>query len=181
MLNEAAIEKHVEPQRSDAEALLAVLRAPGWAIVDNAHAERMGALLVEVKRRYKTLDAFKKEIVGPFQNAVRNANASFARGLDPLLEIERAIKVALGVYEARIAAERKAAIQVAEVPPPPVAKLAGVTTRTVRRWRITDAERVPKQFCSPDPKKIDEHLRNGGIAAIPGVEFYDETITAVKT
>ncbi len=175
-----AIDVRVEPERSLALAVLEVVKAPGWGITSDAHAEQVGALLVAVKQKYNAIADFKKEVLGPFQNAIRNANAAFARGLDPLQEAERALKVGINVFEAKREAERLAAMRAAEPVPPPPPKLAGITQRVERRFRIVDAERVPKQFCSPDEAKIKEHLRNGGIEAIPGVEFYDEVIKVVR-
>ncbi len=180
MTDTTAIDVRVEPERTLAAEILAIVKAPGWAIQTDAHAEQIGALLVATKQRYNVLADFKKEILGPFQNAIRNANAAFARGLDPLQELERALKVAINVFEAKREAERLEAMKRAEVVPPPPPKLAGITQRVERRFRIVDPDRVPKQFCSPDEAKIKEHLRNGGIEAIPGVEFYDEVIKVVR-
>lgn len=181
MINETEIERHTAPERSLAEAALQVVKAPGWVIQSDAQAEQIGEMLKDVKRRWKALEDVRKSITGPLVNAQRNANAFFARGLDPLAELERALKTALGVYEAKKEAARLEAIKTAAIVPAPAPKLNGITTRTVRRWRIKDPDKVPRQFCSPDADKINEHVRNGGIEAIPGVEFYDDTITAVRT
>jgi len=49
------------------------------------------------------------------------------------------------------------------------------TARTVWRFEIEDATAVPREFCTPDERKIREHVqRNKDAAGIPGVRVWEE-------
>jgi hypothetical protein len=181
MINKAEIEKVVTPEAELAKGALAIVKASGFVVKNDEHAARLGKLLQDTKRRWNTLEEFRKSITGPMVDAQRNANAFFKRGQEPLAELERALKGALGTYEARKEEDRRAAMKAQAIVPAPAAPVAGVTHRTKRSWRIVNEEKVPRQFCSPDRAKIEAHFRNGGLEAIPGVEFFDEIVTAVRT
>jgi len=52
-----------------------------------------------------------------------------------------------------------------------VPKVGGMRRRATMTYRILNAELVPREYCSPDPKKIGPVLRaSGGTKKIPGVE-----------
>lgn len=83
---------------------------------------------------------------------------------------------------AEIAAAEAAPIIVA--PPPPVAKATmteGVSTRQVWKFRIVDADAVPRQFCIPNEQAIGAFVRSmKENAKIAGVEVYSETVIASR-
>jgi hypothetical protein len=181
MIDAQKIQADVAPHAEFAKVGLSVVAAPDWTIATDEQYAAIGAALVEVKRRWKLLDEARKTITGPIRNAERNTNAFFAKALEPLSSLEMRLKRALGEYDLRKEAARMKALATASVVPPPSPEVKGVTTRVVRRWRVVNEDKVPRQFCSPDEKKVEAHLRAGGIEAIPGIEFYDETITTVRT
>jgi hypothetical protein len=47
-----------------------------------------------------------------------------------------------------------------------------ITYRKTAHLEVTDPEAVPRQFCSPDEKKIRAALVNGIVSEIPGVKFW---------
>jgi DNA repair exonuclease SbcCD ATPase subunit len=61
-----------------------------------------------------------------------------------------------------------------------VAKVAGVATKQVWKFEISDANIIPKEYMIPDMVKIGAVVRaTKGTLAIPGVEIYaEETIAA---
>jgi hypothetical protein len=186
-----ALEAEVLEERKFTEETLALART---MVVSSTEAYTMATeILQDVKRKYNALDARKKEITGPLQNALRSATALFQAPLQNLASVEAHIKGELARYtlaqeEARRAAMAKAAEEYAQGQTPllgdvPEAapQVKGVTVREVTKWEVTDADAVPRQFCSPDPKKIQAHLDAGGLEAIKGVRFYKDAQVAVRT
>lgn len=86
---------------------------------------------------------------------------------------------------AEASGDKEAAEALINTPPPePVvipstqrpAKVEGVSTTKIRRYRIVDEARVPRSFLSVDEKKLAGYARSmGDAASVPGVEFYWET------
>ncbi|HCU25404.1 MAG TPA: hypothetical protein DF383_10315 [Deltaproteobacteria bacterium] len=77
--------------------------------------------------------------------------------------------------------------EILEVPafvPPPVVpsstpKVSGISTRTVWKHRIINADLLPRQYLMPDEKALAAHGRAlGSRAKVPGVEFYPEQVVA---
>jgi hypothetical protein len=132
--------------------------------------------LLSVKAEAAKIEAEKKQVCGPFADALRNLRSYFDKPLDMLASVETSLKGKLATYDRAIVAGReaqaKAGLPVIEAPP--IAEAEGLSKVMVRKWRIVDEAMVGRQWCSPDPAKINAHLRAGGLEAIPGVEFYDE-------
>ncbi len=70
------------------------------------------------------------------------------------------------------------------VPPvvmPTAPKPEGVSERTIWKYRVYAEELMPRDFLIPDDRKLGDLARaTRGGALIPGVEFYAETVVAVK-
>jgi hypothetical protein len=139
-----------------------------------------------LKTRWQEIEDVRTSITGPMVNAKRNADAFFKPALDRYAAAETRCKIAIGRYveaqekakkNAMLALSAGAPLETLEVPTRPEA--SGVTTRKVRKWRIVDEDRIARHFCSPDPKKIDAYLKDGGLEAIPGIEFFDDFETRV--
>jgi hypothetical protein len=95
---------------------------------------------------------------------------------------KREIKAALAKGDKRMAKElEKAPIVTAPVfVPPSVPAAAGARKRKVWKFTITQAAKVPREWCCPDEKAIGAFVRDHGEAAIgkiPGVEVYVEEHT----
>lgn len=78
-------------------------------------------------------------------------------------------------------AEAMAAIECVQVAPVIVTKslpkVAGHSRRPVPKFRIVDASKLPRQYLSPDEKKIGGVVRSLKAAhGIPGVEYYEEIV-----
>lgn len=64
--------------------------------------------------------------------------------------------------------------------PSSVPKVAGVSARAVWKWRITDANLIPRQYLIPDEAAIGQVARAlKDRANIPGVEIYNEAAVTV--
>jgi len=87
-------------------------------------------------------------------------------------------------------AEAKAAHVEAPPPPAPIPIKAETVTRSdtgvsahVRKvWKaeVVDESQVPREFCSPDMKLIDQAVK-GGIREIAGVRIWEENTTILRT
>jgi len=58
----------------------------------------------------------------------------------------------------------------------------GTTCYTMKHWvcEVYDASAVPREFCSPDQKKLDEAVKSGA-RAIPGCSIFEKTGTRFRT
>lgn len=63
----------------------------------------------------------------------------------------------------------------------PAPKVAGISTRQVWHARVVDPLKVPREFLMIDEKKLEQYARamKEG-AAVPGVEFYFESVMAAS-
>lgn len=167
----------IAPHRSTAVDISEAARA--IEIHTQEDYELAGHVLLEVKRRIHALDAERKKITTPLHEAWQATNRLFRGPLDLLEGAERAIKEKIGGYTMATRARQLEALAapqagpVVEVPATPE-PAKGVSTRSVVRWDVTDPEKVPRAFLSPDPRKIQAHLDAGGVQAIPGVRFWDD-------
>lgn len=138
-----------------------------------------GEICRTIKARRKAIDDERKGILAPLAEATKRINALFKPAIERYDAAERQIKGEIVAYQQRLHAERVAAMVAREpdVAPPPV-EARGVSIRTLRRWRVVDAAAVPRELCSPDLAKIEEHLMAHGEA--PGVEWYEEQSVTIR-
>ena len=54
-----------------------------------------------------------------------------------------------------------------------------VSTRTVRRWRVEDKSQIPAEWMEINERAVNAAVR-GGVAAIAGLEIYEEEETVVR-
>lgn len=173
MKSKDELEAVVGPMRKAAEeskALLTQLR-----IADERGFAFAQETLLWVKGEWTRIDGERKKITGPIRDAERNTNAFFAPPLAALIAAEAHLKSEIVRWQRATEAARISQAQAgAEITLAPAVPSAGIRTQTVERWEITDPEKVPRQFCSPDLRIIREHLAAGGVRAIPGVRFWTE-------
>lgn len=80
--------------------------------------------------------------------------------------------------EERLAAAAQVTAPVVIVSPP--AKVNGVVTRKTWQFKIEDESKLPREFLTPDTKKLDKYVKAmGSGAVVPGVRFYQEESLAV--
>ena len=76
--------------------------------------------------------------------------------------------------------QRQAAVS-APVPAAAAPKPAGISTRKVWKFEVTDAAKLPPEYLVPDIKKIGKVVRAlQGDTEIPGVRVYSEDTMAVR-
>ncbi|HOO13072.1 MAG TPA: hypothetical protein PK684_08975 [Bacillota bacterium] len=79
-------------------------------------------------------------------------------------------------------AVRQEEIRVPPVAVVPKAAVEGISQRSNWKFKIVDESLIPRSFLRPDEVKLGQYARAmKGDANVPGVEFYEEKIVAVKT
>jgi hypothetical protein len=147
-------------------------------------------LLREVKDHWAEVEAKRKKITVPMNEALRETNKTFRPALDALKEEEDILKGKIAGYvqvkeqantaalQAASVASTPAAAQQALSLVAPVAPPAGVSVRYVWKFAVEDESLVPREFCSPDAKKI------GAVdptqTSIPGVRFFQESVVSSR-
>ncbi len=180
VLDESPIHAAVTAAASPARSIASLVPALQLASQDDLTFAT--GILQTIKKEWKAHDDQRKLFTGPALNFQRAVNALYSPVLTAYAQAETVLKSKIAQYQAQQEQVRTDAM-VRMQPAPPPAELAGtgVAVRTKRRWRVTDPDKVPRQWCSPDPAKIQAHLDGGGLEAIAGIEFYDEQIVSVRT
>lgn len=133
----------------------------------------------EIKIQWDEVKAIQKALLGPFENAIRNAKGMFKPATEALSQAEQVLKEKMAAYYLEATKTREKAMAAGkDVPPPPEAK--GTTFKARTGWRVVDEDKVDRKWCSPDPKKIQDYLDNGGLEAIAGIEFFDDPQVIVR-
>ena len=181
-----------------ATTVAALAELDSFAVANDDDATFAADLIREVKGKHRQLDDRRKEVTGPLNATVKTINGWFKPALDALETAERRLKsqVAMFVQEReRQTREALAAVAAATDANEATKALAeaqtpaflpqGVSARMIWRWRVTDANAVPRSFCAPDAQLIENELR-GAVKSgsspptIDGIEFFQETQMAVR-
>ncbi len=172
------------------------------AVESAAQAKRLLKALDEERKRVikepdqfvRGMNAFVRSFRKPLDGLVGTLRGKIG-DFQYQKELERR-KVQKRMEEAAAARKEKleAAAKESGVEPPPVmpvpAPKPDTTTRTesgatasIRtQWigEIESPETVPREYCSPDQKKIDQAVKLG-IREIPGVKIYEKPITVLRS
>ena len=163
--------------------------------VNGTNMEAVGGILIEVKSRAKALEARLREITEPMRKAEKSVRDLFRPALDALTAAEALLKQKIGDAQKEQVRVNAAAMQAAHVALErgdsrgaalaaqviaPTAPPAGVTTRAVWTFQVSDADLVPRTFCSPDDRKIRAAVAAGS-RSIPGVTIIEETQVIART
>jgi len=151
--------------------------------------EKAEILLKKIGIHGKELDKHRAKFVKPFNDFVKEINAFSKEHVSQLESAKERIKGLLVSFideqekKKQLEIEEKTAgieedpfaeFKTIEIETKGVRKIMS-STRLVWKYEITNEVDVPREFCSPDDKKIAEHLKtNQDAANIPGVRFYQE-------
>lgn len=189
------------PSRNELEDLRVRLNIPAlldaavsvevWDETSATHATDVAKLLSEALR---ATESERKTIVKPFNDGVKAINQRFKDLVQPLNDALAGVRSKLLTFQkeqrrlaeeqARAAREAMAAQQV-PTPVTPVdtgpsrGQLATSSTRVVWKYRVVDAAAVPRQFCSPDDRKLRDAV-SSGTRDIPGVEIFQEANLVIR-
>ena len=154
-------------------------------------------ILKAITKHSNDLEKHRKELAKPFQTVDKKIKALADEAREKLEEEKENLKKKMAAYvdvereKQQKELEEKAAAMVQEQESNPFAafvqpqeiklenksviKLMSSVT-AVWKFEITDAVQVPREFCSPDERKIREYVqREKEAASIPGVRIYEET------
>jgi hypothetical protein len=183
-------QREAQLQSATAEEWLSLLRA--FVVETDAQQEQIVGVLRDVKSRYKDLEDKRTEITKPLNQALRAVNGLFHAPKQRFEELEKLLKAKVAAYLDKKSQANTAALQAAAVAPTPelaqqaiqtvapVAPPQGVSVRHVWKFEVTDANAVPREFCSPDEKKIKAAFELG-MTDIPGVKFFQEAVVSARS
>lgn len=98
---------------------------------------------------------------------------------DKRAEAERAkvaARVEKGTMKPETAVEKMEQIQ--DAPVTTKGKVGTVSTKIIKKYRVTDESKLPREFLTPDMGKITEALKAG--QAVPGAEMYEEKVISAR-
>jgi hypothetical protein len=183
------------------QATKALTAAEALNITTQEDYESATDMLSKIKTVGKMISERKKAITAPLMeslNSVRDlfkpieqshANAEriikdkmldYQRKLDEDREKEKA-RIAARVEKGTMKAETaiKKVEEMAPVPTSAKGKVGQVVTRTIKRVRITDETKIPREYLMPNMALINEAVLKQGVE-IPGVEMYEEKTIAAR-
>lgn len=147
-------------------------------------------LLGEVKKLSSRIEQKRKEIIEEPSDFIKSVN-NFCKNFSSLLnEIESVLKTKISEYRKKEEILRaKAQKELTEKYGQLILLGNGnilrgengttVHTRKKMSFKIIDESLIPREYLSPDSKKINNAIKLG-IWEIPGIEVYEEEITAVR-
>lgn len=172
--------------QKDAEAeLVPVIEikalAPAVRVESQPDFEYASELLRRVKGEAKRVEEKRDGFLRPAADFARSVRDFYRPVLEAYDHAEASLKGLLSAYAARVAQEREAAmLSAAPAAAPALPAAEGIRQRVKTKFRIVSEQAVPREFCSPDEKKIRSFLAtnpNGSIPypnGIPGVRVYQE-------
>lgn len=183
---ELAREQGGQHQSASVDALSLIRE---YEITSESDNEFAAGLLREVKARGKSVDEERRKITDLQRAALNSVNALFRPALDGYVEAEKILKGKIAAYVVARDAANRVALEIAgSADTPEVAEQAlstlaaaappaGVSIRQVWKFEVTDEALVPREYCSPDPKKIGAADPAVGVT---GVRFYQEAQVASR-
>lgn len=180
----------IAPEQVQVDEALARLRS--FEITDEAALDWAADLLRNAKTRAKELDERRKEITGPILLAKAGIDGLFKPLISRYEQAEGILKGKIADWTNRVEAQRRAVMvasaeefaaggtPTALIPEP--ARAEGISVRKVWDFEITDGTLVPRDYCSPDAKKIRAQVPSEGQPPeIPGVRFFQRDQVAART
>lgn len=180
-------------QEADAELAVALEwygLTKDFVITTDEEQEHIAGVVRKTKERIAGIESKRKEFVAPLNKVVKGLNDFFRPPREAFENVERHLKKKIVDYLNAKAAANAAALKAAATASTPeqataaiatvapVAPPAGVSVRHVWRFEITDPCAVPREYCSPDLKKIG--LVDPTTTQIPGVRFFQEPVVSSR-
>lgn len=154
------------------------------------------SLYSDSKNWEKRIEFARKEANEPDQTRINARNDKAKELLGPLKEIQHVSKLKAEEYQKLLESVKKEeeekireAIDMLGIEDMPYlapldksirTEKAMVYTRTVRKFRIVDQSKVPSKYLKVNEDMVKEDMELG-INEIPGIEFYEEQTTTLRT
>lgn len=204
-IQEAEVTQQAQVLAKETEEMLTEYK--DFKIVTGEQYVSSGDILKDVKSKYNAIEDERKKMTRPLDEAKKRIMDFFRAPLERLATVENGIKRALLSYQQeqeRIRQEQerklreKAAkaeekgktekaddlkMQAAAVSQMDTApKVAGLATKTIWKFRVTDINSVPREYMAINEKMVQQvATATKGKLAIPGIEFYSEDTIAAST
>jgi len=189
------IKRELRMEHADTKEALAQLDA--IVITSQDDLDFVGALLVDVKTKIKSLEEKRRRATRPIQQSLEEIRSWFREPLQALAQLERELKGKIEAYHARVAEQKRAALAAAQAAPTveekrealadlariDVAQLdnpSGVSVSSVWTFEIVDPNLVPREYLMVDEAAIRRAV-NSGVREIAGVRIFEQPRVAVRT
>lgn len=178
----------------------AITAAKGLIIDSDAKMSEATDMLKKIKVVGKLITEKKELITKPLNQALKEARDMFRPFEEECDQAEREVKNKMITYQNEQERIRKIELQkienrvekgtmkvetavkkienVQEVTKSVQGQVGAVSTRIIKKVRITDESLIPREYLIPDLKKIEQVAKAG--VAIPGVEVYEEKSISVR-
>jgi hypothetical protein len=173
-----------------------IYNAESAEITREEHFRKFTALYAEAKDWERRIEFLRKEANGPDQDRINVRNDKAREILGPIKQIQSIAKQKCAEWQKLLEqrksdeeAKLKAAADLLgldDVPYVlPVEKTtrgdgAMMVTRTVRKYRIVEFDKIPDKYLQLNEELVQRDIKLG-IGSIPGLEFYDEQITQLRS
>lgn len=179
MVSEITLDQEIEQKLPDeAKSLIKVeyrdiaLRLQSLKVGNEVQYKDAVELGLRNKDILKRLESFRKTIVKPFQDAVKNTNDLFKNIASRFEENQAKIDRAILQYQS----SRKKTESIQNVHSPNGMGRATLVKRMA--FEIVDESLIPREWLCPDETKIGRAVRGRLVKEIPGVKIYEVTDTA---
>lgn len=166
----------------------ASLIVEGLTCTTEAEYQHVGVVLKACKAEIKRIEEKRKSFTTPLLDLKRKLDAEFKPAKVILEACEKQLKKKVVDYQALIEAQQQvvvdqmqvahqqgnfnAAIQLSQSVPE-VGKVDGVSVNMVWKYRVVDANLVPRELLAVDDRAVREALK-AGHRQIAGLEIYEE-------
>lgn len=166
-----------------------------FRVVDDTTAAKAATLARQAREVMRAKDEERKTITTPLLEAKRAADAHWKPMIDTAERIKRHCEQEIARYDreteaarARVLVASAEALARKEVPTEPIPEPVHVDKTSVRHhWEpeITDADAVPREYCSPDLGKVKAAIWYADTPhkepqPIPGVKFTLKSVVVVR-
>jgi len=173
----------VEPLQREAESNFEALK--GIQITTQIGLDKAGEFLREIKGKMKALEAQRTSVTKPMLDAKKQIDAWFKPAKEALTRLETLLKNGITGYmaaqekarlDALTAGDHDGALAIDQPTAP-----AGVSTRTIWKYRITDAAAVPREWLVIDHATVQAYVNeHKAQSSIPGIEAYPDTSVSAR-
>lgn len=182
------------PQRRDVEAAATeahegvagvVAFIEGLPCTSAAEAQYLTDVAHQIKDQRKAREELRDQFCKPLRKMARDFAALFNPAIQECKDAETAAKYKVHQWQleeqrraAEAMAEARTHEELAEATSALVQRPEGMGTRRVKKWRVVDEARIPRDYWTLDEKKINAATKAG--ITVPGIEAYEETTTVFR-
>lgn len=129
-------------------------------------------LAVANKKVLNQIESFRKAIVKPFNDQIKNINGMFKTISERFSANDEKIRKSIESYQSK----RKVTDSIQNVN----TDLGRATIQERLDFEILDANAVPRDWCIPDEVRIGRAVRAGVLTELSGVKIFKKKVTALS-